>query len=165
MECKFFFMQRHAFHFCKKKYSATIYFSVYYSVGHLKEKSWRQFSMKWCLQQHTIVHKRLSLSECWANAPSFPVNDFGTIKHICCISPEEARKHWTTQRTHWFSYSCQRWINFFYLCCETKHVALDSCSNMAGITSPEYRAAYVTARPSSKTIHAWRSSSSYRFLP
>ena len=39
----------------------------------------------------------------------------------------------------WFSYSCQRGINF-YLCCEIKHVALDSCSTMAGITSPECHA-------------------------
>ena len=34
--------------------------SVFYSVGHLKEKSWRQFPIKWCSQQHTIVHKRSS---------------------------------------------------------------------------------------------------------
>ena len=73
---------------------------MYYSVRHLKEKSWRQFSIKWCSQQHTTVHKRPSLSECWTNAPSFLINDFFTIKHICCISPEGARKHWTTKRTH-----------------------------------------------------------------
>jgi len=127
------------FTYVKKKDIQLLFIrSVCYSVGHLKEKSWRQIPIKWCSQQHTIVHKRPSLSECWKNTPSFPViNDFGTIKHICCINPEEARKHWTTQRTYWFSYSCQRWINFFHLCCETKHVAPDSCSTQAGITSLE----------------------------
>ena len=70
------------FTFVKKKIQLLCIRSVYYSVGHLKEKSWRQFSIKWCSQQHTIVHKRPSLSECWTNAPSFPVNDFGTIKHL-----------------------------------------------------------------------------------
>ena len=98
------------FTYVKKKDIQLLFIrSVCYSVGHLKEKSWRQFPIKWCSQQHTIVHKRPSLSECWKSTPSFPViNDFGTIKHICCINPEEARKHWTTQRTHWISYSCQR---------------------------------------------------------
>ena len=84
----------------------------------------------------TQLYKRPSLSECCAFQLTTLVRSNIFVASV--LKEQESTK--LLKELIWFSHSCQRWINLFYLSCETKHVALDSCPTMDGITSPECRA-------------------------